>query len=87
MKIENPEVDLNKEAFAKYMAIPGKKKRFVAFIDGDIVEKWDDFNFVSLTASGLRSQRGPGTQMDVFNTETGSSLHEPDDGPDLLEDI
>lgn len=73
MEIENPEFDLNKEAFAKYLSVAEKKHRYIAIIDGDIVESGNDFNLVSINATSLRTQRGPGTQMDVFDTETGQS--------------
>jgi hypothetical protein len=49
------------------------RPRYVAFVDGDPVESGDNFRQVAGNASMLRSQRGEGAKLAVYDTKLGIS--------------
>lgn len=65
---------INRQAAARWSAITKNKKPFVAVIDGDVVDSSNDFNTLAVTASSLKSLRGHGAQMNIFDTESGTPV-------------
>ncbi len=68
------EKDVNKEAFSKMKALPdAPTEGFVGFVDGDLVDQGKDYTTVALNTSDLRSLRGSGATMGVYDTKSGTS--------------
>ena len=63
---------INEEAYRKWKTVTGGA-RYVAFVDGDEVDRGQNFSTVSTNASELRAQRGPGAVLSIFDNSSGAS--------------
>jgi len=63
------------EIYGRWLANQaGGKPRFIAFVDGDPVEQGDDYNLVAVNAIELRSQRGSGAELVIFDSDSGNPI-------------
>lgn len=63
-------VDLNTAAYVKWRAVVTTMPHFVAFVDGDEVDRGSDYKRLVQVASGLRACRGEGAVLSIFDTKT-----------------
>ena len=69
------ELTENQKAFNAWLKTPqADKPQFVAFVDGDVVEKGNNFPNVAINASQLKTQRGTGAQLDIFDSQSKETI-------------
>lgn len=59
----------NKKSFLALMGLDVAKKKFVAFVDGDLVDQGDNHIVVATNAAEAASLRGMPGQQGVFSTD------------------
>lgn len=61
----------NQKALESWLSLTeSERPRFVAFVDGDLVEEGDNFQVLAINASQFKTLRGTGAQMDIYDTHS-----------------